>query len=135
MAEYAHQCGITHKPAFSYWEPRVLKKSDAIISLFNNSKPQYLMRTHKFGVELPKYVYDAHAIDKNNGNNFWANGISKEVKNVQAAFDIVLNGHRIPQNNQFVHCHMTFDMNMEDFRRKARYSKGSYDKFPAHYHV
>ena len=99
----------------------MLKKRDAIIYLVNNSKPKYLKRTHKFGVELPKYVADAHAIDKKNENTFWADYIAKEVKNVRVAFDIVLNGHRIPQNYQFFHCHLIFDVNMEDFRRKARY--------------
>ena len=114
--------------AFNYWAPHVLKKRDAIISLVKNRKPQYLKRTHKFGVELPKYVDDAHAIDKNNGNIFWADGISKEVKNVQAAFDIAPDGHRIPQNYQFVHCHMIFDVKMEEFHSKARYVSGCYMK-------
>ena len=81
----------------------MLKKRDAIISLVNNRKPQYLKRTHKFGVELPKYVADTHAIDKNNGNTFWDDGITKEVKNIQVAFDVVPDGHRISQNYQFFH--------------------------------
>ena len=77
MAEYAHQCGIAHKPASNYWDPHVLKKRDTIISLVNNRKPQYLMCAHKFGVELPKSVDDAHAIYKKNGNTFWADNIAK----------------------------------------------------------
>ena len=66
MTEYAHQIGIAHEPAFNFWAPHVLKKREAIISLVKNSKPQYLKRTHKFGVELPKSVSDAHAIYNNN---------------------------------------------------------------------
>ena len=97
MAEYAHQCGIAHKPASNYWDPHVLKKRDTIISLVNNRKPQYLMCAHKFGVELPKSVDDAHAIYKKNRNTFWADGISKEVKDVQVEFDVVPDGHLIAQ--------------------------------------
>ena len=77
MAEYAHQRGISHKPAFNYWAQHVLKKRDAIIYLVNNSKPQYLKRTHKFGVNFLKSVADAHDIDKKNGNTFWADNIAK----------------------------------------------------------
>ena len=76
MAEYAHQLGIAHEPAFNFWDPHVLKKRGAIISLVKNRKPHYLKRTHKFGVEFPKSVADAHGIEKKNGNTFWAEGIA-----------------------------------------------------------
>ena len=128
MSEYVHHRGIAHEPAFNYLVPHVLKKRDSIIYLVKNKKPHYLKRTHKFGVELPRYVYNAHAIEKKNGNTFWANGISKEVKNVWVAFDVIPDGHRIPQNYQFVHCHMIYDVRMEDFRRKARYVAGGHMK-------
>ena len=106
----------------------MLKKRDAIIYLVNNSKPKYLKRTHKFGVELPKYVADAHAIDKKNGNTFWADDIANEVENVRVAFDVVPNGHHIPQNYQNFHCHMIFDVKMEDFGCKAIYVAGGHMK-------
>ena len=77
----------------------MLKKRDAIISLVNNRKLQYIKRIHKFGVEFPKSVADTHASDKKNGNSFWDDGISKELKNVVVAFDAVPDGHRIPQNS------------------------------------
>ena len=102
----------------------MLKKRETIISLVKNSKPQYLKRTHKFGVELPKSVADAHAVDKKKGNTFWDVGIIKEVNYVRVAFEVVPNGHRIPQNYQFFHSHIIFDMKMEDFRHKGRYVAG-----------
>ena len=126
MAEYAHQRGITHKPAFNYWAPHVLKKRDSIISLVKNRKPQYLKRKHKFGVEMPKSVADAHAIDKKTGNTFWDDGIAKELNNGWVVFDVVPNGHCIPQNYQFSHCHMIFDVKMKDFLRKERYVAGGH---------
>ena len=58
----------------------------------------------------------------------WADGIAKKVKNVWVAFDAVPNGHHIPQNYQFIHCHMIFDVKMEDFRRKAIYVAGGHMK-------
>ena len=77
MVEYAHQRGIAHEPAFNFWAPHALKKRDAIISLVKNRKPQYLKCTHKFGVEFPKSVADAHDIEKKNKNTVWADGIAK----------------------------------------------------------
>ena len=126
IAEYAHQRGIAHEPAFNFWATHVLKNRDAIISLVKNRRPHYLKRTHKFGVELPKSVADAHAIDKKNGKSFWADSIAKEVKNVQVAFDVVPDSHHIPQNYQFFHCHIMFEVDMEDYRRKAIYVAGGH---------
>ena len=130
MAEYVHQCGIANKPAFNYWDPHLLKKHGAIIYLVKNRNPHYLKRTHKFGVDLPKFVSDAHAIDKKNGNTFWAGGITKEMKNVWVAFDVVPDGHRIPQNYQFFHCHIIYNAKMEDFHHKARYAAVEHMKNP-----
>ena len=81
MAQYEQQRGIANETAFNYWDPHVLKKRDANIYLVKNRKPQYLKCTHKFGVELPKYVADTHAIEKKNRKTFWTDGIAKEVKN------------------------------------------------------
>ena len=128
MSDYEHHRGIAHGLAFNYWAPHVMKKRDAIIYLVKNRKPQYLKLTHKFGVEFPKSVADAYAIDKKNGNTFWDDRIAKEVKNVQVAFNIVPYGYCIPQNYQFVHCHMIFDVEIEDFHRKARYVAGGHMK-------
>ena len=131
MAQYEQQRGIANETAFNYWDPHVLKKRDANIYLVKNRKPQYLKCTHKFGVELPKYVADTHAIEKKNRKTFWTDGIAKEVKNVWVAFDVVPNDNHIPQNYQFSHSHMIFDMKMEDFRRKARYvAEGHMKKMP-----
>ena len=63
---------------------------------------------------------------RNVTHNYWADGIAKKVKNVQVELDVVPDGHHIPQNYQFVHCHMIFDVKMEDFCRKARYVAGGH---------
>ena len=48
------------------------------------------------------------------------------MKNVRVAFDIVPDGHQIPQHYQFFHYHITFDVKMEDFRHKERYVAGGH---------
>ena len=49
------------------------------------------------------------------------------MKNVCPAFKILEDGEVLPNNNyQFVHCHMIFNVKMEDFRRKARLVAGGH---------
>ena len=85
-AEYAVAQGIDHEPAFNWWVPHVLKKRDSIIAQVKRRSARYLKRTHKWGLEVPQSVDDALAIDKKNGNTFWADAIAKEMKNVRVAF-------------------------------------------------
>ena len=71
-AEYAKAQEIDHEPAFNFWVPHVLKKREGIISLVKQRDAQYLKRTHKFGIEVPKSVKDTYDLDKKNDNTFWA---------------------------------------------------------------
>ena len=125
-AEYAKILGIDHEAAFNWWVPHVLKKRDRIISLVKRRNPRYLKRTHKFGIELPKTVQEALAIDKRLGNTFWADGIAKEMKNVHVAFKILSDDESVPIGYQKIPCHMVFDIKMEDFTRKARLVAGGH---------
>jgi hypothetical protein len=126
MAEYAVTHGIDHEPAFNWWVKHFLKKRDRIISLVKRRNTRYLKRTHKFGIELPKTVPEALAIDRKNGNTLWADAIAKEMKNVRVAFKILPDGEKAPIGYQKIPCHMVFDIKMEDFRRKARLVAGGH---------
>ena len=79
-----------------------------------------MKKTHNFGIELPKTVAKANEPDKNNVNTFWADEISKDMKNVKIAFDIMPDVKNVPNGYKQIHCYMIFDVKMEDFRRKAR---------------
>lgn len=68
LAEYAHQKRITEKPAFAWWVPHVLKKKKRIVA---KVKSIYWIRTHKFGIRIPKSVEEARQIDKENGDTLW----------------------------------------------------------------
>jgi hypothetical protein len=118
--------GIDHEPAFKWWVPHVLKKRDRIISLVRKRMTRYLKRTHKFGIEVPKTVKEAYDLDRKKGNTFWADAITKEMKEVCIAFNILPDGHVAPNGYQKIPCHMVFDIKMEDFRRKARLVAGGH---------
>ncbi len=114
-AEYAVTKGIDLEPAFNWWVPHVLKKRDWIISLVCKRTTRYLKRTHKFGIEVPKTVKEALALDRKNSNILWADAIAKEMKEVCIAFNILPDGRSVPIGYQKIPCHMIFDVKMEDF--------------------
>jgi len=76
---------------------------------------RYHKCTHKFGIEIPKTVEEAYALDKATGTTFWHDPIEKEMKNVHVAFDVRADGGAPPPDHQFICCHMSFDIKMEDF--------------------
>ena len=56
VAEYAVSSRISEEPAFAWWASSVLKKRNKIIA---KTKSKYWLRTHKFGIEIPKTVLQA----------------------------------------------------------------------------
>eukprot|EP00804_Cyclotella_cryptica_P020326 CCRYP_014066-RA/>CCRYP_014066-RA protein AED:0.16 eAED:0.16 QI:0/0/0/1/1/1/3/0/747 len=132
VAEFAFAAQIADEPAFNWWVSWVLKKRDRIVSLVKRRSARYHKRTHKYGIELPKTVEEAYAIDRATGTTFWHDAIEKEMKNVRVAFGVRADGVAPPADHQFIRCHMIFDVKMEDFRRKARLVAGGHvTKAPA----
>jgi O-acetylhomoserine/O-acetylserine sulfhydrylase-like pyridoxal-dependent enzyme len=76
-------------PAFEWWVLTVLRQRDHNII---KVKSLYHVRTHKFGIEIPKTVKRALEIDSETGTDFWRRAIEKETKNVFAAFQILVDG-------------------------------------------
>lgn len=116
VAEYATKVGIADEAAFAWWVPYTLRKRDRIISLV---KARVTKRTHKYGVEIPRTVKEALALDEKNGNTFWADAIKKEMFNVGIAFEILDDNQHIPPGWKENSVHLVFDVKM-DFTRKAR---------------
>jgi hypothetical protein len=116
VAEFAIANGIASEPAFAWWIKDALKKRNRIISAI---KTRYLKRTHKFGIQMPKTVQEALAIDREMSTDCWRKAIEKEMKNVEGAFTFLEPGHSVPIGCQKVPLHFVFDVKM-DFTRKAR---------------
>ena len=79
LAEYAVANRISEEPAFAWWVPHTLKKRNRIIS---KVKARHLIKTHKFGVELPRDADHAKKIDEANNNTLWWDAICEEMRNV-----------------------------------------------------
>ena len=82
----------------------MLKKRDKIISSVRKWQVKYLKRRHKFGIELPKTVEHALALNTKDGNALWADAMSKEMENVRVAFKVLPDDKSVPVGNQFVEC-------------------------------
>ncbi len=96
------------------------------------SYPQKERPYHLAREEATKTVKEALELNKKNGNTLWADAIAKEMKDVRVAFKILPGGQSAPLGYQKIPCHMIFDVNMEDFRHKARLIAGGHrTKAPA----
>ena len=115
VAEYAVANNIATEPAFAWWVPFTIRKRDRIIQ---KVKSKYWVRTHKYGIELPKSIAEAYRIDERTGTDFWAKAIAKEMRNVMPAFEFT-DDDKIPKGHSYLTVHGIFDIKM-DLTRKFR---------------
>jgi hypothetical protein len=88
----------------------VLRKRNRIIGRIGS---QYWVRTHKFGVKIPKNVTQAVLFDKDNGNTLWRDAICEEMKNVRPALEVWEKDiSDLPPGYQEIAWHMIFDVKM-----------------------
>jgi Reverse transcriptase (RNA-dependent DNA polymerase) len=86
------------------------------------------MRTHKYGILLPKSVSKALRVDKEKGTNFWAKAIAKEIKVIDHAFEFT-DDDKMPVGYQKIDCHMVFDIKIM-LDCKAQYVAGGHQTEP-----
>ena len=117
LAKYAAGNCLDVEPAFKWWVRDVLRRRNRIIA---KVKAKYWRTTYKFGIRVPKYVNEALAIDKENGNTLWYNAIQKKKENVCVAFEAWEEGSLDDSRRgqklvgyQEIHCHMIFDIKMD----------------------
>ena len=125
LAEFAISNRIAEEPALAWWVPFMMKKRNRILA---KVKSKYWLRSHKFGIRIPKSVEEVKKADNQNGNTLWWDAICKEMHNVRPAFE-VFEGTKdqLPVGYQFMKCHMIFDVKFgENFRCKARLVAGGH---------
>ena len=103
--------------AFKWWVRAALRRRNRKIA---KVKSKYWHMKHKFGIRVPKYVDEALAIDKENGNTLWYTAIQKKMKNVRIYFEAwdegslynTRSGQKLVGYEE-VRCHIIFDINMD----------------------
>ena len=68
-AVYARDNDLLDEPAFRWWAYHVLRRKKLAISALKN-RGKYWDRTHKYGVELPKTIEQARAIDRRTNTDY-----------------------------------------------------------------
>lgn len=131
LAEYAIHNRIDEEPAFKWWVHLVIRKRNRMV---NKVKKKYWRTTHKFGIRIPKTVAEALQIDKENGNTYWSDAISKEMSKAKVSYVPIdgvtpedVRANKVDQLRGFqeIKCHVIFDVKM-DFTRKARFVAGGH---------
>ena len=127
-AKYAADNNLLEEPAFSYWEPHVLKKADRWIRAARTRKKN---NQFKYGVVVPRNIEEAYKLDRENGNNLWRDAIALEMGTLKTmeVFNILDRGESIPADHTCIKIWMIFDVRM-DFRRKARLVAGGHQTAP-----
>ena len=113
VAEFAISNCIAEEPAFAWWVPFMMKKRNRILA---KVKSKYWLRSHKFGIRIPKTVEEVKKVDDQNGNTLWSDAICKEMRNVRPAFE-VFEGTKdqLPVGYQYMKCHMIFDIKSGEY--------------------
>ena len=71
---------LLSEPAIKWWDIKVLKNKDRIISRVES---HYWRTSHKFGIDLPHSVDEAYFLNEENRNTFWWYAIGKKLKKIQ----------------------------------------------------
>ena len=90
--------------------------------MFSSLNKSIRMTTHKCGIEVPRSMDKAIAIDAKNQNRYWQNVVDKEMGNVSVVFEILPLGTKPPPGWTRSNGHLVFDVKM-DFTRKAYWVK------------
>ena len=118
--QYARDHNLLDEPAFAWWARHALKK--AAHTVLSKVKSKYWERTHKYGIQIPKSVKEATAIDKENGDTLWMDAIRKEMIAIRGAMEQYDGDVRDLIGYQLITGHIVFNVKLgENFRWKARF--------------
>jgi hypothetical protein len=80
------------------------------------------LKTHKYGIKVPKSWTQAVQFDRENGDTLWQDAIRDEMKVVRPAFEVHEGEEKDLVGYTQITGHLIFDIKLgENFKRKARY--------------
>ena len=105
-----------------------LKKELQIRQLSRNGRAKMKSKVIKFGIKVPNNVREALSLDKENGNNLWAEAIQKEMTALNQASVFIHHppSYKVGNQYQYAPLRIIFDIKQEDLRRKARMVAGGH---------
>ena len=129
LAAYAKAHDLVETPGWKFLR-RFVRRAKLLRRMLNQARRQSKNNgpRYKFGVQIPRNVKEARALDKANGNSLWEEAIRLELGQLDEykTFEDAGKGkHRLPRDYKLIHCHIIFDCK-EDGRRKARFVAGGH---------
>eukprot|EP00957_Ditylum_brightwellii_P053256 4038058-Ditylum_brightwellii.AAC.1 len=128
LAAYAKEHDLLETPGWKFLKPtaRRAKKLQRMLNQARRASHNNAVR-YKFGVQIPRTVKEAYALDAANGDTKWADAIKTELDQLSEYETFIDHGvgRQLPAGYKMIRCHIIFDCK-EDGRRKARYVGGGH---------
>ena len=120
LAKYGHSQNLQETRGWK-WIKKYSENSKVFINLSKIFASKGRQKVFKFGVEVPRNLKEALALDNYNGNELWSKATDKEVNELleHKTFAIHDSKATIPFDYKFVPVQFVFD-NKFDGRRKGR---------------
>ena len=127
-AKYAVTNKISMEPSFSWRVTKVLKMRNRIIGKINS---RYWLKTHIYGIEVPRNWKEAVEIDRNNGNTLSQDAVGKEMKTVRPALEVRDGEEKDLVGFTRITGYIIYTVKLgKNFKRKARYVVDGYKTDP-----
>ena len=91
--EFASTLEIDQEPALSWWARQYLHTHDIIVAAVNRRTSK---ASHKYGIKVSVFVKQAIDLDQRNKDIYWQDALSKEMRNICAAFEILDDSRTTP---------------------------------------
>ena len=128
LAAYAKEHDLLDTPGWKFLQStaRREKRLKRMVNQARRASHNNAIR-YKFGVQIPRTVKEAYALDAANGDTKWADGIKTELLQLNEYKTFIDHGvgKPLPPGYKMIRCHIIFDCK-EDGRRKARFVGGGH---------
>jgi len=128
LAAYAREHDLLDTPGWKFLQSaaRRDKRLKRMVNQARRASHHNAIR-YKFGVQIPRTVKEAYALDIANGNTKWADAIETELLQLNEYKTFIDHGvgKPLPPGYKMIRCHIIFDCK-EDGRRKARLVGGGH---------
>jgi len=128
LAAYAKAHDLLEVPGWKFLR-RIARRAHVLRRMLNQARMSSRRNAvrYKFGVQVPRSISEAHRLDKENGNNLWAEAIQLEISQLldYATYDDRGHGGKIPGGYQKIRMLWIFDVKQSG-KRKARFVAGGH---------
>jgi hypothetical protein len=125
LAKYAQENNLLKTPSWKRLR-RIINANPELKRLVNKTKLHTSTPTYQFGIQVPRNVKEAYALDAKNGNTKWQDAMEAEINSLGEYNTFKDNGKiKFLDNHKRIIVHFVFAVK-HDFRHKARLVAGGH---------